>query len=237
MSNYKALLQQKDQELAEKSEQFDQQLNAMLEEKKQLTAKLQEAQKQLALKHEELAKEHLIMKDQQLIGRQERLQSQSLVDTGEQDMEQSIGNKLIPRFPSNSNLHLKESVSKNKAIQPAKLYHSSGSISSDNGLPQSEQLCVTNNIHSTMPADIDVMLGITSCMPYSDNVFLDSDRNGDDKVRHNEDLTKFDDEEDKVGRRIRYERDFLLSLQFLEQCKKRPPNLMNAEYIRKVSIM
>ena len=36
-------------------------------------------------------------------------------------------------------------------------------------------------------------------------------------------------------RRI-YERDFLLSLQFLEQCKQRPLNLGNAAYIRKVQI-
>ena len=46
-----------------------------------------------------------------------------------------------------------------------------------------------------------------------------------------------DDDEDEDGRQRRYERDFLLSLQFLEQCKQRPPNLMNAEYIRKVSIL
>jgi len=34
-----------------------------------------------------------------------------------------------------------------------------------------------------------------------------------------------------------YSRDFLLSLQFLDQCKQRPPNLQNAEYIRKVLVM
>jgi len=38
--------------------------------------------------------------------------------------------------------------------------------------------------------------------------------------------------------RKQYSRDFLLSLQFLDQCKQRPPNLdQNAEYIRKVLVM
>ena len=43
------------------------------------------------------------------------------------------------------------------------------------------------------------------------------------------------DSEDDGGRK-RYGRDFLLSLQFLEYCRQRPPNLVNAEYIRKVCI-
>ena len=42
------------------------------------------------------------------------------------------------------------------------------------------------------------------------------------------------EEELEDGRQKRYDRGFLLSLQFLEQCKQRPANLMNAEYIRKV---
>ena len=46
-----------------------------------------------------------------------------------------------------------------------------------------------------------------------------------------------DDYKDDDSRQRRCDRGFLLSLQFLEQCKQRPPNLMNAEYIRKVSIM
>jgi len=29
-----------------------------------------------------------------------------------------------------------------------------------------------------------------------------------------------------------YSRDFLLSLQFLDQCKQRPPNIQNAEYMK-----
>ena len=234
---YKNLLQQKDQELAQKNEQLDQQLNAMVEEKKQLTTKLLEAQKQLALKHEELekAKEQLITKDQQLIGSQGKLQSQLLVDTRDQDMMQSIGSELIPQLPSYSDMHRKESVSKNKVKQTAKLCHGSGSISSDSELPLSQQPCVTNNTHSTMLADtVDTLLRITPHMPYSDNVFLDNDRNGDDEQPDNEDKTESYNE---GGSRIRYERDFLLSLQFLEQCKQRPPNLMNAEYIRKVSIL
>ena len=44
------------------------------------------------------------------------------------------------------------------------------------------------------------------------------------------------DSEDDSGSKT-YGRDFLLSLQFLEQCKQRPANLMNAEYIRKVYLL
>ena len=53
----------------------------------------------------------------------------------------------------------------------------------------------------------------------------------DDKLEDGEIVSEDDDG------RLTYGRDFLLSLQFLEQCKQRPPNLMNAEYIRKVYII
>ena len=73
----------------------------------------------------------------------------------------------------------------------------------------------------------------------------DSDDNGPHElVEEEEEAEAEKDEEEEDGeeeedeleddRQRRYERDFLLSLQFLEQCKQRPPNLMNAEYIRKV---
>jgi len=50
--------------------------------------------------------------------------------------------------------------------------------------------------------------------------------NGDDL----EEEEIYDDKDDSK----QYSRDFLLSLQFLDQCKQRHPNLKNAEYIRKV---
>ena len=82
-------------------------------------------------------------------------------------------------------------------------------------------------------------------------VSADNDSGEDDEPQDGEDKTESDNEmeegeldddedddyENEDGRQKRYERDFLLSLQFLEQCKKRPPNLMNAEYIRKVLIL
>ena len=129
--------------------------------------------------------------------------------------------------------------SKNEAKQPAKLCNGSGSTSivCDTKLPQSEQLC-TANIHSTMPADTNAY----TSLPYlvtPDNVFQDSDRDGEDKSQDNKDKTQSDYEkgDDEDGRQIRYERNFLLSLKFLEQCKQRPPNLMNVEHIGKVSIL
>ena len=78
---YKSLLQQKDQELAQKREQLEckeKELNTTLVAKKQLTAKLSDAKEKLALKHEELldAKEELIESHVQL----EKLQHQVLVD-------------------------------------------------------------------------------------------------------------------------------------------------------------
>ena len=59
---------------------------------------------------------------------------------------------------------------------------------------------------------------------------------GEEEEEEGEEEEEEGEEEDESedGRQRRYERDFLLSLQFLEQCKQRPPNLMNAEYIRKV---
>ena len=59
----------------------------------------------------------------------------------------------------------------------------------------------------------------------------DNDDNDDDDEIEEGEIVE-DDAQD--GRQRRYEREFLLSLQFLEQCKQRPPNLINAEYIRKV---
>ena len=56
----------------------------------------------------------------------------------------------------------------------------------------------------------------------------------DDKAEEEEEEEEEEEDESGDGRQRRYERDFFLSLQFLEQCKQRPPNLMNAEYIRKV---
>jgi len=63
---------------------------------------------------------------------------------------------------------------------------------------------------------------------YSDDIAISNEVmiNGDD-VEEGEIV---DDEDDSK----QYSRDFLLSLQFLDQCKQRPPNLQNAEYIRKV---
>ena len=49
---------------------------------------------------------------------------------------------------------------------------------------------------------------------------------------------EFEEEEEELeddGRQRRYDRGYLLSLQFLKQCKQCPPNLMNAEYIIKRS--
>jgi len=81
-------------------------------------------------------------------------------------------------------------------------------------------------------------------------VSADNDSGEGDEPQDGEDKTESDNEmeeeeggdedydyENEDGRQKRYERDFLLSLQFLEQCKKRPPNLMNAEYIRKVLVL
>ena len=64
----------------------------------------------------------------------------------------------------------------------------------------------------------------------------DSATAADDEVNDEE---EDDDEQDEDyqeddGRSKRYEREFLLSLQFLDQCKRRPANLVNAEYIKKV---
>ena len=57
----------------------------------------------------------------------------------------------------------------------------------------------------------------------------DTDNQPDDKELDDDEL----DSEDNGGLK-RYGRDFLWSLQFLEKCKQRPPNRVNAEYIRKV---
>ena len=57
----------------------------------------------------------------------------------------------------------------------------------------------------------------------------DTDSLPDDKELDDDEL---DSEDDGVSKR--YGRDFLLSLQFLEKCKQRPQNRVNAEYIRKV---
>ena len=62
----------------------------------------------------------------------------------------------------------------------------------------------------------------------SDDVTATTMINGDDL----EEGEIVDDDDSK-----QYSRDFLLSLQFLDQCKQRPPNLQNAEYIRKVLVM
>ena len=63
----------------------------------------------------------------------------------------------------------------------------------------------------------------------------DEDNKDDDEEEEEEEEDGEEEgEELEDDRRRRYERDFLLSLQFLEQCKQRPPNLMNAKYIRKV---
>ena len=103
VSNYKHSLQQKDQELAHKTEQLEckeKELNendkllsivtlkfeTALEEKKQLAAKLREANKQLASNYEELEEAKKQIKDKELIEIQEKLQSQPLVDTGDQDI-------------------------------------------------------------------------------------------------------------------------------------------------------
>ena len=55
--------------------------------------------------------------------------------------------------------------------------------------------------------------------------------NGDDREEGEIDDDDDDDDDDSSKQ---YSRNFLLSLQFLDQCKQRPPNLQNAEYIRKV---
>ena len=63
-----------------------------------------------------------------------------------------------------------------------------------------------------------------------DTTALINDDDDDDQEVEEEEL-----EDD--SRQRRYERDFLLSLQFLEQCRLRPPNLINAEYIRRVCLL
>ena len=70
----------------------------------------------------------------------------------------------------------------------------------------------------------------------------DNNSHKDDKPQDSDEMTESDTEieegdEDEDGIPRRYHRDFLLSLQFLEQCKQRPPNLMDGEYIRKVLIL
>ena len=57
----------------------------------------------------------------------------------------------------------------------------------------------------------------------------DTNNQPDDKELDDDELDSEDD-----GGLKRYGRDFLSSLQFLEKCKQRPPNCVNAEYIRKV---
>ena len=55
----------------------------------------------------------------------------------------------------------------------------------------------------------------------------------EDELEEGEQEDREIDSEDDGQPKI-YGRDFLLSLEFLEQCKQRPSNLINAEYIRKV---
>ena len=57
----------------------------------------------------------------------------------------------------------------------------------------------------------------------SDDVTATTMINGDDL----EEGEIVDDDDSK-----QYSRDFLLSLQFLDQCKQRPPNIQNAEYMK-----
>ena len=64
----------------------------------------------------------------------------------------------------------------------------------------------------------------------------DTDNQPDDKELDDDELEEGEIDSEDDGGLKRYGRDFLLSLQFLEQCKQRPPNLVNAEYIRKVYI-
>ena len=75
-------------------------------------------------------------------------------------------------------------------------------------------------------------------------VAIDNDSDEESKAQSDDKAELVDEEESKgkeeesdndgSQKRYMYKRDFLLSLQFLEQCRQRPPNLMNAEYIRKV---
>ena len=87
--------------------------------------------------------------------------------------------------------------------------------------------------------DIDVEKGIPA--GGADNGTGDlTDEKADELVDDEPEEGELEDEEtdsaDDGGSKV-YGRDFLLSLQFLEQLKQRPPNLMNVEYIRKVCII
>ena len=57
-------------------------------------------------------------------------------------------------------------------------------------------------------------------------------------LRGDQETISDEEEEEELeddGRQRGYDRGYLLSLQFLKQCKQCPPNLMNAEYIIKRS--
>ena len=73
----------------------------------------------------------------------------------------------------------------------------------------------------------------------ADNL-VDDEREEDEQEEDEQEEDELEDGElhsEDDGQSKTYGRDFLLSLQFLEQCKQRPSNLMNAEYIRKVYII
>ena len=92
----------------------------------------------------------------------------------------------------------------------------------DEELPSDED--TTSDTIATAAAAVDNDSDEESRAQSDDKAELVDEDEGEDEEK------EFDDD----GRQRRYKRDFLLSLQFLEQCRQRPPNLMNAEYIRKV---
>ena len=208
---YKSLLQQKDQELAQKSDQLefkekelndkDNQLNIVtlkferaLEVK---AAKLLEAEKQVALKLAETKKQ-----DQQLIESQQQLE------------------KLLSQIGSNSG----------------------GSISGNSKLPQSRQQC----IETTMPKQQQSVHHATNTrsfhsyqqpFPIRQQQYASAVSGEGDKPQDSKDKTELvneEDNDDKNGGRTKYKRAYHISL---DQSKHHPLNLMNAENIKKVSML
>ena len=96
-----------------------------------------------------------------------------------------------------------------------------------------EQLLCDEAVSDEEATDDIVVEGVAAARADNDTDHLPDDKELDDDDELEE--GEIDTEDD--GGRKRYGRDFLLSLQFLEQCKQRPPNLdMNAEYIKMVYI-
>ena len=185
VANYKGLLyqkDQKDQKLAQNSEQLkckereltekDEQLNKValkfreaLEEKKQLTAKLLETKKQLALKHEELAeaKKQLIVKGQQLIESQKRLeelQSHSQISSSSSSSDSTMPGQRIPSFnPYQQPFQIKQQ-------QPTPVDHHHDAPQAEQMMPMSQPATANIGVPPTITGDTNALLGNTPHMPY-----------------------------------------------------------------------